>query len=116
MIVTLSIGDKVYFSEVWTHGCERALEKVRDEGVIIRENLDDGTWVKEIPSENFNRAYEAVFPTIIEKIVREGKDNQYSEAWLNEIPERDYEKLKAHIVALRSSQDTEEREKNTGTN
>jgi hypothetical protein len=70
VIVTLSTGETVTLKDRFTHKMHKALFQAINKGVSWKQNVESGEYEKEVPAENIEFQYEALFPTIIEKIER----------------------------------------------
>lgn len=102
--VKLTSGETVHFKP-WKRKAQRLFKATLKEGVFLRRDLDTGKLspVEEIPAGNFDRAYEAVLPIVIEKVERDGGEVPFSEAWLNELEGTDYDLLERAVYELKEA-------------
>ncbi len=112
MIVTLSTGEKVQFKTVFTHAMHKALYEAVNKGVVWKQDAETGDFVKEVPATQMEFQYESVMSLVIEKIEKDGKEVAYSDAWLNELPQKDFAKLEEAVTELRKG-DPEKGKKNS---
>ena len=115
VIVTLSTGEKITFKERFTHKMQKAIFRAVNNGVSWKQNVETGEYEKDVPAENIEFQYEAVFPLIVERIEKDGKDALYSAEWLDEVLQTDYRALEDAVARIRNGDTTtdEEGKKNT---
>lgn len=100
MTVTLSTGEKVYFKDRFTHGMHRAMFKAVNKGVTWKQSLETGEYEKEIPAENVELQYEAVFPLVVERI-EGGKTPHFTEEWMDDLSQADYRSLEEGVAQIK---------------
>jgi hypothetical protein len=98
MTVSLSSGQKVHITEVWTHGLEKKFS------IALLPTGHKGA-----SAESIFAAYEAVFPDVIEKI--EGKDGpvSFSPGWLEGLLEEDYLLIRDAVDNIKNLPDQEKK-------
>lgn len=101
-IVTLSTGEKVHLKEKFTHRMHKELFAALNKGVVWRQSVETGEFEKEIPAVNIETQYEAVFPLLVDKVVtKDGKEQPYSQDWLDDLLQADYKLLEAAASEVR---------------
>lgn len=112
--VTLSTKEIVHFGP-WKRKAARLFKQTLEKGVCYRQDMTTGQFdnVKEIPTENFDNAYEAVLPILVQRIEGAGGDVAYTQHWLDDLSEPDYQKLEGAVSELKLAS-REEGEKNPG--
>jgi hypothetical protein len=116
MQVTLPVSKQVVTLKPWKRKAGKLFYKTINKDVFYVQDLGTGQieQVKKIPVENYDAAYEAVMPILIERIEQNGTEIPFSQAWLDDLEERDYDALEAEVSALKLSA-REAGEKNTDT-
>ena len=100
--VTLSSGDTVHL-RAWKRKAEKAYNRALKEGLFYRRNPETGDLdqFEAVPANNFDLAWEAVLPLMVERIERGGAEVPYSEAWRDDLDPGDSEKIEAAILQLK---------------
>lgn len=108
MLVTLSTGEKVTFKDRFTHRMHKALFSALNKGSVYKVNAETGAYEKEILAENIEFQYEPVFPLIIEKIEKSGKEIPYTPEWLEDLLQIDYVELENAAATVKMGNIIEE--------
>jgi len=112
--IILSTGETLTLKDRFTHKMHKALFQAINKGVSWKQNIDTGDYEKEVPAENIEFQYEALFPLIIDKIEKGGTPVPYSQEWLDELSQEDFRKIEQAAVTIRNGEIIEaEGKKNT---
>lgn len=97
MIVNLSNGHKVHLAEKWTHKAQRVFTLAMVKGAVEHDDPKTGERVLRFPPENSYLCYDAVLPVVVTKIETADGEIGFSEKWLEDLEESDFDKLKKAI-------------------
>jgi hypothetical protein len=113
--VTLSTKEVVTLGP-WKRKAAKVFHQTINKNVFYMQNIESGKidQVKKIPVENYDAAYEAVMPILVDRIEKDGGTLPFSQGWLDDLEERDYDALEAAVSELKLSA-REAGEKNPGT-
>ena len=114
MQVTLSSGEVVTL-RAWKRKADKAYTRALKQGVFYRRDAETGDLnvFEEVPANNFDTAWEAVLPLMIERIERDGSEIPFSQSWLDGLDPGDGEKLEAALLEIKVAAKAAG-EKNTG--
>ena len=101
MTFTLSTGHTVHLRDQYTHRMECAFKEALTKGMQLRESGGE-VIVNDIKADALDRAVEAVFALLVDKIEKNGEPVPYSTDWLMDLPEKDFLHIKRKVDDIRS--------------
>jgi len=115
--VKLSTGHTVEFNPIFSHKADRAYSRELSKGVqvvVTQKGMDDDgnpineAQAQQIPLENLENAYEAALPIVVKSVKdSEGKEVTPDKDFFDNLPQRDFNKLKKHVRKMKEDADTE---------